>query len=90
MIAARSRQLDRQGVPNAQLHGKALERHAAPDDAAAALLQTALARHLLTARSYHRCLRVARTLADLDNSERTGAQHAAEALRYREMDRTPV
>ena len=90
VISARSRQLDRQGVPNAQLHGKALERHAAPDDAAAALLQTALARHLLTARSYHRCLRVARTLADLDNSERTGAQHAAEALRYREMDRTPV
>jgi magnesium chelatase family protein len=89
VIAARQIQLDRQGTTNAQLHGKALDRHAQPDREAEALLQTALSRQLLTARSYHRCLRVARTLADLDACERLCVDHAAEALRYRELDRAP-
>ncbi len=87
VVNARQRQLARQGRPNAQLEGAALEHHASPDTDAQALLQTALSRHLLTARSYHRCLRVARTLADLDDNATIGASHAAEALRYREMDR---
>ncbi|MES0873190.1 YifB family Mg chelatase-like AAA ATPase [Sinimarinibacterium thermocellulolyticum] len=89
VVAARTRALRRQGVANARLDGKALEQYAQPDADGRALLQTALARHLLTARSYHRCLRVARTLADLDGSERAGAEHVAEALRYRELDRAP-
>jgi len=87
VIAARSLQLERQGCTNAQLHGQALDRHARPDREAEQLLQAAMARHLLTARSYHRCLRVARTLADLENAPTIGAAHAAEALRYRELDR---
>jgi magnesium chelatase family protein len=40
----------------------------------------------LTARGYHRILRVARTLADLDRAERIGRVHLAEALSYRALD----
>jgi magnesium chelatase family protein len=88
VATARAIQYERQGCTNAQLEGADLDRHARPDAAGGTLLQTALARHLLTARSYHRCLRVARTLADLDGSARPGAAHVAEALRYRELDRS--
>lgn len=87
VAAARKVQLDRQGCINAQLKGKALDHHARPAADAQALLQTAMSRHLLTARSYHRCLRVARTLADLENVAHISAAQAAEALRYRELDR---
>ncbi len=87
VLAARQLQLDRQGMTNARLQGKSLDRHARPDAEAEALLQTALSRQLLTARSYHRCLRVARTLADIDLCDRINAGHAAEALRYRALDR---
>ncbi|MFA5939667.1 MAG: hypothetical protein WC809_09975 [Sinimarinibacterium sp.] len=88
VVAARAIQLQRQNGINADLHGKALDLHARPSAEAERLLQSALVRHLLTARSYHRCLRVARTLADLDGSGEIGAAHAAEALRYRELDRS--
>lgn len=84
---ARDIQVRRQNRSNADLHGKALDQHARPSAGAEGLLQSALARHLLTARSYHRCLRVARTLADLDGSAGIETTHAAEALRYRELDR---
>ncbi|SFF58282.1 magnesium chelatase family protein [Fontimonas thermophila] len=84
--AARHIQLKRQGCVNAQLAGQALERYARPSADAEALLQAAFARHLLTARSYHRCLRVARTLADLDGATTVSAAHAAEALRYRALE----
>ncbi len=87
--AARALQTQRQGQTNAELQGAALDAHARPDAEGAALLQAALARHLLTARSYHRCLRVARTLADLDGRDQVGAEQVAEALRYRELDRSP-
>lgn len=87
VAAARKVQLERQDCINARLSGKALDRHARPAVDAEALLQMAMSRHLLTARSYHRCLRVARTLADLDGVAHIGAAQAAEALRYRELDR---
>ncbi|MEQ1440149.1 YifB family Mg chelatase-like AAA ATPase [Fontimonas sp. SYSU GA230001] len=89
VVQARALQHQRQHTTNAALHGRALETHARPAAEAENLLQSALARHLLTARSYHRCLRVARTLADLEGAQDIGAAHAAEALRYRELDRSP-
>lgn len=86
VITARQRQLDRQGMANAQLTGQALDQHARPDDAGAALLQKALEKQILTARAYHRCLRVARTLADLAGLEVASTAQVAEALRYRALE----
>jgi magnesium chelatase family protein len=68
---------------NAEADGTLLERVAAPDDAGRTLLGQAVERIRLTARGYHRVLRVARTLADLDGHERVRRIHVAEALSYR-------
>ncbi len=70
---------------NATMDGELLERLAAPDAAGARLLTEATARLRLTARGYHRVLRVARTLADLDGAGGVGRLHVAEALSYRQM-----
>ena len=83
VIQARERQISRQGVPNARLEAGQIEELCAPDAAGAALAEAAM-RHLkLSARAYHRVLRVARTLADLAGDERPGAKHMAEAIQYR-------
>jgi len=83
VIRARERQISRQGVPNARLEAGRIEELCAPDTAGAALAETAM-RHLnLSARAYHRILRVARTLADLSGDEHPGAVHMAEAIQYR-------
>lgn len=68
---------------NAQCAGHALEQIAMPDEGGIALLQQAAESLLLSARGFHRSLRVARTLADLDGAERVSRQHVAEALSYR-------
>lgn len=70
---------------NAEADGKLLERVAAPDDDGRALLGAAVDKMRLTARGYHRVLRVARTLADLGGSERVFRPHIAEALSYRRL-----
>ncbi len=60
-----------------------LEDIATPDDEGVALLRQASDTLHLSARGFHRTLRVARTLADLDGAERVGRVHIAEALSYR-------
>jgi magnesium chelatase family protein len=65
VIAARERQRARQGKPNAQLGAKETDEHARPDAAGEDLLKQAISRLGLSARGYHRLLRVARTIADL-------------------------
>ena len=60
-----------------------LEEIARPDNAGLALLRDAAEAMRLTARAYHRILKVARTLADLDGEDRVGRLHLAEALSYR-------
>jgi magnesium chelatase family protein len=68
-----------------------LEQIAAPDGAGLKLLRDAADAMRLSARGYHRVLRVARTIADLDGAEAIGRQHLAEALAYRALyDRIPV
>src|SRR4029450_13874599 len=70
---------------NAQVSGAVLEEVARADSAGLALLRGAADSMRLTARGYHRILRVARTLADLDSAERVGRVHLAEALSYRAL-----
>jgi len=92
VLAARERQRDRyrplvQGkaglLTNAQIAGRELEKAAAMSGEATALLRDAAERMGLTARGFHRTLRVALTLADLDGADSVGRIHIAEALSYR-------
>ncbi|KAF1050286.1 YifB family Mg chelatase-like AAA ATPase [Xylophilus sp.] len=85
VVAARGRALARQGQPNHALQGQAIDRCVLLDAAAAQFLQTAAARLGWSARSTHRVLKVARTVADLAASEATLQAHVAEAIQYRRM-----
>jgi magnesium chelatase family protein len=85
--AARQRQLARQGKPNAQLTVSEIDALCAPDATGEALLRQALARLDLSARAYHRVLKVARSIADLAGHADILTSHIAEAVQYRRMDR---
>lgn len=80
---AHALQLARQGKPNALLSVSEIDRHCQPAPAAASLLRTAIERLAWSARAYHRVLKLARTIADLDNAAEIGSGHAAEAIQYR-------
>jgi magnesium chelatase family protein len=89
---ARERQVARYaaiGLPhvrsNAAVSGTVLEDVARPDASGMSLLREAADAMRLTARGYHRVLRVARTLADLDGVDKVGRVHLAEALSYRAL-----
>jgi magnesium chelatase family protein len=84
---ARTRQMQRQGKPNARLATCEIEIHCSPDTAGAALLAQAMVRLSLSARAYHRILKVARSIADLAGDATIGAAHVAEAVGYRRFDR---
>jgi magnesium chelatase family protein len=85
--AARQRALARQGKPNAMLDVSEIDTLCVPDEKGAALLQQAIIRLNLSARAYHRVLKVARTIADLAASENILTTHIAEAVQYRRMDK---
>ena len=83
---ARAVQLDRQGHLNSTLGTAALRAQIAEAGADAVSLKAAIARHRLSARSYQKVWRVARTIADLADSTTIGAAHLAEAFGYRAID----
>jgi magnesium chelatase family protein len=83
-------QLARQNKPNAKLEVKEIDALCVPDESGEAMLKTAIQRMGLSARAYHRVLKVARTIADLAGSERIATAHIAEAIQYRKMDKTQL
>jgi magnesium chelatase family protein len=87
VTAARLLQITRAGKPNARLSPKEIQRDCEIDEAGRKLLEAALSRLNLSARAYHRVLKVARTIADLAASDAIVSSHIAEAVRYRELDR---
>lgn len=72
---------------NAQMTERMIHDYAEPDAASIDLLRMAMQRLSLSARAYNRILKVARTIADLDNSPSVQTQHIAEAVGYRNLDR---
>ena len=72
---------------NAQMTERMLHLFAEPDEASMDMLRMEMERLKLSARAYSRILKVARTIADLDNSENVQSQHIAEAIGYRNLDR---
>jgi magnesium chelatase family protein len=72
---------------NAHVHGRWLDTHGAVEGTARELLATAATALALSARGYHRVLKVARTVADLDGDSGISRRHVAEALHYRADER---
>ena len=80
---ARDRMNTRQGKSNAMLEAREIDEHCKPDDRGAELLKQAVGKLGLSARAFHRILKVARTIADLKASDRVASAHVAEAIQYR-------
>ncbi len=80
---ARNIQLQRQGKANFALGSLEIDAHCQPDDAGLTLLKTAISRLNLSARAYHRILKVARTIADLSGDVTIKPAQIAEAVQYR-------
>lgn len=72
---------------NAELTPKLIEKYCKFDNSGQKILQNAFEKLGLSARAYGRILKVARTIADLDNSEKIKTNHIAEAIKYRSLDR---
>src|SRR6185503_11185386 len=83
VVAARNIQLERAGVCNALMNNKLLRTYCALGKTEQEVLNQAMVRHKLSARSYERILKIARTAADLSGSRQIGLAHLAEAISFR-------
>jgi magnesium chelatase family protein len=83
VVRAREMQSHRQGAPNAQLAGRELEERTRTDAEGRRILREGISRLRLSARAHHRVLRIARTIADLEQSPEVRSEDVAEALRFR-------
>jgi len=79
--------LKRHGKANYKLNTREIDKACQLDEADHKLLTQASDRLGLSARAYHRILKVARTIADLDDSENIQTSHLTEAISYRRLDR---
>ena len=89
VVHARALAMARQGKTNHALQGQEIDDHVHLDAAAAKFLNVAAARLGWSARSTHRALKVARTIADLAGATTTEVSHVAEAVQYRRVLRAP-
>ncbi|MBL8242149.1 MAG: hypothetical protein JNM66_32280 [Bryobacterales bacterium] len=87
VLQARARQQTR-GFYNANLPPSQVRPLCALDEAGERTLELAMRKMGLSARAHDRLLKVARTIADLDNADRVLAKHLAEAIQYRSLDRS--
>ncbi|TLY22423.1 MAG: ATP-binding protein [Nitrospirae bacterium] len=91
VMRARARQVERyhgsRTHNNAQLRSAQIRKHCRIDGPGRTLIEHAVARLGLSARAYMRILKVARTIADLEQRDSIGAEHVAEAIQYRSLDR---
>ncbi len=87
VIAARERQLQRANKPNTLLDSREIEKFCQLSEADERLLDSAIQRLGLSARAWHRILKVARTIADMANSDTIQTAHLAEAITYRRHER---
>ncbi|HEX5340385.1 MAG TPA: YifB family Mg chelatase-like AAA ATPase [Gammaproteobacteria bacterium] len=90
VVVARQRQTARSGKPNARLSTREVNKHCTLGEGAHRLLERAMEQLGLSARGYHRVLKVARSIADLADSEAIADAHIAEAIGYRVLDRQSV
>lgn len=90
VLRARARQLQRQDKVNAQLSGGEIDRLGEIGADLRLLVEEAVLKLGLSARAYYRILKVARTIADLDDSSAVTRVHVNEALQYRALDRRPT
>ena len=79
---------EKESYANAQMPPKLIRKHCAISDDGEKMLENAIARLGLSARAHDRILKVARTIADLDASDRIEPRHLGEAIQYRTLDRT--
>ncbi len=91
VMAARAVQVERfrgrSFSANGQMAVRSVKKHCAIDGSARELLEQAVERFALSARAYHRILKVSRTIADLDNKPGINESHVAEAIQYRVLDK---
>ena len=83
---ARAKQIQRQGKANNALGTKEIETYCQPDEAGLTLLKSAIAKLDLSARAYHRILKLARTIADVAGDTDIHPNHIAEAIQYRRSE----
>ena len=88
VMRTRELQIQRQGACNAHLNNAAVERYCTPNAAGLEILERAMQRLALSARGYHRVLKVARTIADMSGRSQIEAGHVAEAAALRSLDRS--
>ncbi len=75
---------------NAQMNNRQIKKYCAIDAASSQLLESAIEKLGLSARAYHRILKIARTIADLDGASAIKTEHISEAVQYRSLDRGKI